>query len=81
MPSYMKYGDVAGVKVVSVYNDNPGKYGLPTTIGTKKGRTSADQKILAGAVGLSVEDVICAEFVFQKAMAAGAGQILDFQDL
>ena len=34
MPSYMKYGDVAGVKVVSVYNDNPKKYGLPTTIGT-----------------------------------------------
>ena len=34
MPSYMKYGDVAGVKIVSVYNDNPVKYGLPTTIGT-----------------------------------------------
>lgn len=34
MPSYMKYGDCAGVKVVSVYNDNPKKYGLPTTIGT-----------------------------------------------
>ena len=34
MPSYMQYGDVAGVKVVSVYNDNPKKYGLPTTIGT-----------------------------------------------
>ncbi len=34
MPSYMTYGDVAGVKVVSVYNDNPKKYGLPTTIGT-----------------------------------------------
>ena len=34
MPSYMKYGDVAGVKIVSVYNDNPAKYGLPTTIGT-----------------------------------------------
>ena len=34
MPSYMKYGDVAGVKIVSVYNDNKKKYGLPTTIGT-----------------------------------------------
>ena len=34
MPSYMNYKDVAGVKVVSVYNDNPKKYGLPTTIGT-----------------------------------------------
>ena len=34
MPSYMKYGDVAGVKIVSVYNDNPKTYHLPTTIGT-----------------------------------------------
>lgn len=34
MPSYMRFGDAAGVKVVSVYNDNPKKYGLPTTIGT-----------------------------------------------
>ncbi len=34
MPSYMKYGDAAGVKIVSVFNDNPKKYGLPTTIGT-----------------------------------------------
>lgn len=34
MPSYMQLGDVAGVKVVSVYNSNPRKYGLPTTMGT-----------------------------------------------
>ena len=34
MPSYMQYGDAAGVKIVSVYNDNKVKYGLPTTIGT-----------------------------------------------
>lgn len=50
-------------------------------IGKTAGRVSDDQKILAGAVGISVEDIICAESVFQKAMADGAGKILDFQDL
>lgn len=50
-------------------------------VGKRAGRESAVQKILAGAVGLSVEDIICAESVFQKAMADGAGRVLDFQDL
>lgn len=34
MPSYMQLGDIAGVKIVSVYNNNSQKYGLPTTLGT-----------------------------------------------
>lgn len=34
MPSYIKPGDLAGVKVVSVHQDNPKNYGLPTTLGT-----------------------------------------------
>lgn len=34
MPSYMKKGDLAGVKVVSVFNNNPSKHDLPTTVGT-----------------------------------------------
>ena len=49
--------------------------------GKLAGRTSDQQKILAGAVGISVEDVICAEHVFQKALAAGDGKVLPFQDL
>ena len=49
--------------------------------GKLPGRTSDSQKILAGAVGMSVEDVICAEHVFNGAMKAGAGKILDFQCL
>ncbi len=96
MPSVMQYGDVAGVKVVSVYNDNKKKYGLPTTIGTiilydpetgdvitgkLPGRTNDREKILAGAVGVSVEDVICAELVYKKAIDQGYGRILDLEDL
>ena len=34
MPSYIENGDLAGVKVVSVYANNQKTYGLPTTIGT-----------------------------------------------
>ncbi|MBR3260280.1 MAG: ornithine cyclodeaminase family protein [Firmicutes bacterium] len=49
--------------------------------GKLPGRTDDKEKILAGAVGISVEDVICAEHVFKKAMEAGAGIILDLQNL
>ena len=34
MPSYIKPGDLAGVKVVSVHQDIPKNYHLPTTLGT-----------------------------------------------
>lgn len=34
MPSYLKKADIAGVKIVSVFDRNPHKYGLPTTVGT-----------------------------------------------
>ena len=34
MPSYIQPGDLAGVKVVSVHQDNPKNYRLPTTLGT-----------------------------------------------
>lgn len=34
MPAYLKSGGALGAKAVTVYKDNPGKFGLPTTIGT-----------------------------------------------
>ena len=34
MPAYLKSGGGLGVKAVTVYKDNPTKFGLPTTIGT-----------------------------------------------
>ena len=34
MPAYLKAGGALGAKAVTVYKDNPGKFGLPTTIGT-----------------------------------------------
>ncbi|MBQ2160886.1 MAG: hypothetical protein II444_03535, partial [Firmicutes bacterium] len=49
--------------------------------GKLPGRTDDEQKILAGAVGISVEDVICAEHVYKKAVEAGAGQVLELVDL
>ena len=63
-----------------VMDDVAGEIGDVIT-GKIPGRTSDKQKILAGAVGVAVEDVICAESVFQKAMAAGESRILDFQNL
>ena len=34
MPSYIEPGDMCGVKVVSVHQNNTKNYGLPTTLGT-----------------------------------------------
>jgi ornithine cyclodeaminase/alanine dehydrogenase len=34
MPAYLKSGGSLGAKAVTVYKDNPEKFGLPTTIGT-----------------------------------------------
>ena len=34
MPAYLKSGGALGTKAVTVYKDNPGKFDLPTTIGT-----------------------------------------------
>ena len=49
--------------------------------GKLPGRTNDREKILAGAVGVSVEDVICAELVYKKAIDQGYGRILDLEDL
>ncbi len=34
MPAYLKTGGALGIKAVTVYKENPAKFGLPTTIGT-----------------------------------------------
>ena len=34
MPAYLKLGGALGIKAVTVYKENPAKFGLPTTIGT-----------------------------------------------
>ncbi|NQW20207.1 MAG: ornithine cyclodeaminase family protein [Chloroflexi bacterium] len=34
MPAYLKTGGALGIKAVTVYKENPSKFGLPTTIGT-----------------------------------------------
>ncbi len=34
MPAYLKTGGALGAKAVTVYKDNPTKFGMPTTIGT-----------------------------------------------
>jgi ornithine cyclodeaminase/alanine dehydrogenase-like protein (mu-crystallin family) len=47
-------------------------------IGAKKGRTSASEITRFKSLGLAIEDVVCAEYLFRKAQAEGAGSWVDF---
>jgi len=47
-------------------------------IGTKQGRETADQITLFKSLGLAVEDLACAQYLFQKAQEAGAGTWVNF---
>lgn len=47
-------------------------------IGTKSGRTSASEITLFKSLGLAIEDVACAEYLYQKAQADSAGTWVDF---
>jgi len=42
-------------------------------IGTKSGRTSADEITLFKSLGLAIEDVACAEYLYQKALSRNFG--------
>lgn len=46
--------------------------------GTKQGRTSADQITLFKSLGLAIEDVVCADYLYQKAQAQNVGSWVDF---
>jgi ornithine cyclodeaminase len=47
-------------------------------IGTKSGRSSASEITLFKSLGLAIEDVVCAEYLFRKARAEKAGSWVDF---
>src|SRR5215211_4496623 len=47
-------------------------------IGTKSGRTSATEITLFKSLGLAIEDVACADYLYQKALAQNAGTWVDF---
>ena len=47
-------------------------------IGTKPGRESASEITLFKSLGLAIEDVVCAEYLFRKAKADGVGSWVDF---
>lgn len=47
-------------------------------IGTKQGRTSATEITLFKSLGLAIEDVACAEFLYRKAKAQGSGTWVSF---
>ena len=47
-------------------------------IGTKPGRTSPSEITLFKSLGLAIEDVVAAEYLFRKATAASAGTWVDF---
>lgn len=42
-------------------------------IGTKQGRTSVDEITLFKSLGLAIEDVACAEYLYQKALSQNSG--------
>ena len=47
-------------------------------IGTKSGRTSATEITLFKSLGLAIEDVACAEYLYRKAQAQNAGSWTNF---
>lgn len=47
-------------------------------VGTKTGRTSATEITLFKSLGLAIEDVACAEYLYRKAQAQSAGTWVDF---
>ncbi|HKY42897.1 MAG TPA: ornithine cyclodeaminase family protein [Pyrinomonadaceae bacterium] len=47
-------------------------------IGTKSGRTSETEITLFKSLGLAIEDVVCADYVYRKALAENAGSWVDF---
>lgn len=47
-------------------------------INTKKGRTSASEITLFKSLGLAIEDVVCAEYLYRKAKAENAGTWVEF---
>jgi ornithine cyclodeaminase/alanine dehydrogenase-like protein (mu-crystallin family) len=47
-------------------------------IGTKQGRTSSSEITLFKSLGLAIEDVVCAEYLFRKATAEDVGTWVDF---
>ena len=47
-------------------------------IETKQGRTSPSEITLFKSLGLAIEDVACAEYLFRKAQAQNAGTWIDF---
>ncbi len=47
-------------------------------IGAKQGRTSEDEITLFKSLGLAIEDVVCAEYLYHKAQAQNVGSWVDF---
>jgi len=47
-------------------------------IGTKEGRQTRDQITLFKSLGLAVEDLACAQYLFAKAQELGAGSWVSF---
>jgi ornithine cyclodeaminase len=47
-------------------------------LGTKSGRTSRDQITLFKSLGLAIEDVACADFLYRKALNQSVGSWVDF---
>ena len=49
--------------------------------GAIPGRQNDKQRLLAASVGMSIEDVICADAVFKAAQRQNLGLVVDFENL
>jgi ornithine cyclodeaminase len=47
-------------------------------IGTKSGRTSSTEITLFKSLGLAIEDVVTADYLYHKALSQDAGSWIDF---
>jgi len=50
-------------------------------VGKAKGRETEDDIIFSATVGMSMEDVVAGEHVYQQALKKDAGKVLDYMDL
>ena len=48
--------------------------------GKKSGRSSDDERIVVGYVGVGAEDVLTAKVAYDRAMAQGIGTLVDFSN-
>lgn len=69
----MPYEDLTEQMITAEFGD--------VVLGKRPGRSAPTDRILTTDVGMSIEDVAVAQFVYEQAVQQGVGQVLDFENL